>query len=381
MKNLKKMNRYFFGVLALIFSITQLTQCNKDDKPDEKSKEASIISFELGTYKGKLNSTSFIIEVPYGTDINSLSAKVELSAKATIKPDPTKVKDWSKPVSFTVTAENGKDSKKYTVTVKILPPVLTFEKLTKEYTKGGRLNATEILKHVKGQKAGYTLKEITNLNPNDIVTVNGSAPNLRLAFNRAGVFTASLRLKHNATSGLDVTISNAAFEITKQVAPLDLSWSRQSKVYSPAGEISNAELLNGLSGTKTGYTIKTVTISDAGGTGARVSGSGTAAKIVGYTRAGNLTLTLVFEHATKADKTITGAQFEITEGLTWRKQSKVYRSGGEISNAELLGGLQDQKRAIVSNQYRLQMIHQQVVQGFQGVVVLLRSLIIAKQLP
>ncbi len=336
-------NRYFFGLLALIFSITQLTQCTKDDKPDEKSKEASIISFELGTYKGKLNGTSLLIEVPYGTDINSLSAKVELSAKATIKPDPTKVKDWSNPVSFTVTAENGKDSKKYTVEVKILPPVLTFEKLTKEYTKGGRLNATEILKHVKGAKASYTLKEITNLNPNDIVTVNGSAPNLRLEFNRVGVFTASLGLKHNATSDLDVTISNAAFEITKGVAPLDLSWSKQSKVYSPAGEISNAELLTGLDGTKTGYTIKTVTISDAGGTGARVSGSGTSAKIVGYTQAGNLTLTLVFEHATKADKTITSAQFEITEGLTWRKQSKVYGSGGEISNVELLGGLQGPK--------------------------------------
>ncbi len=253
------------------------------------------------------------------------------------------MKDWSKPVSFTVTAENGKDSKKYTVEVKILPPVLTFEKLTKEYTKGGRLNATEILKHVKGAKASYTLKEITNLNPNDIVTVNGSAPNLRLEFNRVGAFTASLGLKHNATSDLDVTISNAAFEITKQVAPLDLSWSRQSKVYSAAGEISNAEILAGLDGTKTGYTLKTVNINNAGGTGARVSGSGTSAKIVGYTRAGNLTLTLVFEHATKADKTITGAQFEITEGLTWRKQSKVYRSGGEISNAELLGGLQGPK--------------------------------------
>ncbi len=339
--------RYFFGLLAFIFSITQLIQCNKEDKPLEKSKKASIISFELGTYKGKLNGTSLLIEVPYAADISSLSAKVKLSAKATIKPDPTKVKDWSNPVSFTVTAENG-ESKKYTVTVKILRPLLTFEKLTKEYTKGGRLNATEILKHVKGAKASYTLKEITNLNPNDIVKVNGSAPNLRLEFNRAGVFTASLRLKHNATSDLDVTLSNAEFEITKGVAPLDLSWSKQSKVYGLGGEISNAEILAGLNGTKTGYTIKTVTISDAGGTGARVSGSGTAAKIVGYTRAGNLTLSLVFEHATKADKTISGAQFEITSGavsgyLRWRKQSKVYASGGEISNVELLGGLQGPK--------------------------------------
>ncbi len=193
------------------------------------------------------------------------------------------------------------------------------------------------------KRQGYTLKEITNLNPNDIVTVNGSAPNLRLEFNRVGAFTASLGLKHNATSDLDVTLSNAEFEITKGVAPSDLNWRKQSKIYRSGEEISNAEILAGLDGTKTGYTIKTVTISDAGGTGARVSGSGTAAKIVSYTGAGNLTLTLVFEHATKAEKTITGAQFEITEGLTWRKQSKVYGSGGEISNAELLGGLHGPK--------------------------------------
>ncbi len=346
MKKIK--NRYFFGLLAFIFSISQLTQCTKDDKSSEKSKEASIISFELGTYKGKLNGTSLLIEVPYGTNINSLSAKVELSSKATIKPDPTTVKDWSNPVSFTVTAENG-ESKKYTVEVKILLPVLTFEKLTKEYTKGGHLNATEILNHVKGAKDGYTLKEITNLNPNDIVRVNGSAPNLRLAFNRAGVFTASLRLKHNATSDLDVTLSNAAFEITKGDAPSDLSWRTQSKVYRSGDEISNVELLGGVSGPKEGYRVKSAQITnDSGGSGARVSGSGIGAKIVNYSKATILTLTLVFEHDTKADKTFTGAEFEITKGaapsdLTWRKQSKAYSAGGEISNAALLNGLSGTK--------------------------------------
>ena len=349
MKKIK--HRYFFGLLAFIFSTSQLTQCNKEDKSLEKSKEASIISFELGTYKGKLNGTSFIIEVPYGADINSLSAKVKLSEKATIKPNPKTVKDWSNPVSFTVAAENGKDSKKYTVEVKILPPVLTFEKLTKKYTKGGHLNATEILKHVKGEKAGYTLKEITNLNPNHIVTVNGSAPNLRLAFNQVGVFTASLHLKQNATSDLDVTLSNAAFEITKGDAPLDLNWIKQNKVYRLGEEISNAEILAGLNGTKTGYTIKTVNISNAGGTGARVSGSGTSAKIVGYTRAGNLTLTLVFEHDTKADKTITGAQFELTSGavsvpLSWSRQSKVYSFPSRDRQCRIIGRCERYKNRV-----------------------------------
>ncbi len=342
---MNKKNRYFFSLLALILFITPMTQCSKDTESNKvlkKSKDALIISFELGTYKGKLNGTSLLIELPYGTDISSLSAKVKLSLKATIKPDPTKVKDWSNPVSFTVTAENG-ESKKYTVTVKILRPVLTFEKLTKEYTKGGHLNATEILKHVKGEKASYTLKDITNLNPNDIVKVNGTAPNLRLEFNRVGVFTALLRLKHNATSDLDVTISNAEFEITKRAAP-SLTWTKQTKPFSSDGEITNTELLAGVTGSgKTGYTIKTVTISSAGGTGARVSGSGTAAKIVGYTQTGTLTLTLVFEHDTKADKTLSNAKFEITKAsamrLSWTKQTKPFSSGGEITNANLLAGV------------------------------------------
>ncbi len=259
------------------------------------------------------------------------------------------MKDWNNPVSFTVTAENGKDSKKYTVTVKILRPVLTFEKLTKAYTKGGHLNATEILNHVKGAKAGYTLKEITNLNPNDIVIINGTAPNLRLAFNQVGVFTASLHLKHNATSDLDVTINNAAFEITKGVAPSDLNWRKQSKVYASGGEISNVELLGGLQGPKEGYRIKSVQITnDSSGSGARVSGSGSGAKIVSYGKATILTLTLVLQHATKAEKTITGAQFEIRKmiapaDLTWVKQLKRYRSGEEISNVELLSGLEGSK--------------------------------------
>ena len=164
---------------------------------------------------------------------------------------------------------------------------------------------------------------------------------------------------------------------------MDLSWSKQSKIYQSRRRDQQCRIISTvLSGTKTGYTLKTVTISDPGGTGARVSGSGTAAKIVSYTRAGNLTLTLVFEHATKADKTITGAQFEITEGLTWRKQSKVYGSGGEISNVELLGGLHGPKEG-----YRIksvQITNDSSGSGasvFQVVVLQLRSLIIAKQLP
>ncbi len=220
---------------------------------------------------------------------------------------------------------------------------LTFGKLTKVYSIGGRFTTAEILGRVGGTKTGYTLREMRSLTPIGVAGVAGTKPNLSLTMTKAGNFTATLVLEH-ATKG-DSTIDNASFEITKASAS-GLTWTKQSKPYVSGGEISNAELLAGLNGTsaaKTGYTIKSVTISSANGTGARVSGTGTSAKIVGYTKAGILTLTLVFQHPAKADVTLTGKKFEITKasasGLTWTKQSKPYVSGGEISNGELLAGL------------------------------------------
>ncbi len=220
---------------------------------------------------------------------------------------------------------------------------LTFGKLTKVYSSGGLFTTEEILGKVGGKKAGYTLREISSLNPIGIASVTGRKPNLYLSHAKAGNFTATLVLEH-ATKG-DSTIDNASFEVTKASAP-KLTWTKQSKPYRSGGEISNADLLAGLNGTsaaKTGYTIKSVIITNKNGTGARVSGMGTSAKIVGYTQAGILTLTLVFQHPAKMDVTLTGKKFEITKasasGLTWTKQSKPYGSGGEISNADLLAGL------------------------------------------
>ncbi len=220
---------------------------------------------------------------------------------------------------------------------------LTFDKLTKVYSIGGRFTTAEILGRVGGTKAGYTLREMRSLNPIGVAGVTGTKPNLSLTMTKAGNFTATLVLAH-ATKG-DSTIDNASFEITKASAPT-LTWTKQSKPYGSGGEISNAELLAGLNGTtaaKTGYTIKSVTISSANGTGARVSGSGRAAKITSYTKMGTLTLTIVFEHSAKVDVTLTGKEFEITKGraasLTWTKQTKAFRNYGEITHAQLLAGV------------------------------------------
>ena len=216
---------------------------------------------------------------------------------------------------------------------------LTFNKITKAFSTGGKFTTAEILAGVQGNKTGYTIKNIAV--SKDIVTVS---PAKTLDFkNVAGTFTATIILQHSTKA--DVTITNCEFEITKTAAPT-LTWTKQDKAFASRGEITNANLLSGLTGAdadKRGYAIKSVRITDKAGTGATVDGAGTSAKIKNYTKIGTLTLTLVFENPTKADVTIADCEFEITKGtapaLTWTKQAKPFASSGEITNANLLSGL------------------------------------------
>ncbi len=216
---------------------------------------------------------------------------------------------------------------------------------------GSEISNAELLAGLNGTsaaKTGYAIKSVTITNTNGTgARVSGRGTSAKIVgYTQAGTLTLTLVFEHPAK--MDVTLTGKKFEITKAFAS-GLTWKKQSKPYVSGGEISNAELLAGLNGNtaaKTGYTIKSVIITKTNGTGARVSGRGTSAKIVGYTKAGTLTLTLVFEHSAKVDVTLTGKEFEITKGraesLTWRKQTKVY-SSGEITHVQLLAGVQGSK--------------------------------------
>lgn len=91
----------------------------------ELSPENSIESFELKTNLFEtlvdINEGEGIIiqKVLPNTDLTAVSSTVTISDKATISPDPTMVSDYTNPVSFTVTAENG-ETKEYVVTLEIM---------------------------------------------------------------------------------------------------------------------------------------------------------------------------------------------------------------------------------------------------------------------
>ena len=57
----------------------------------------------------------------YGSDVKGLTATYTISKGATIKPNPSIATDYTSPVTFTVTAEDG-TKKDYKVTVTVSPP-------------------------------------------------------------------------------------------------------------------------------------------------------------------------------------------------------------------------------------------------------------------
>ena len=60
-------------------------------------------------------------EVPYGTDLTSLAPTIEVSTGATIDPASGVSSDFSSPVSYTVTAQDGSTTQDWVVSIQVLP--------------------------------------------------------------------------------------------------------------------------------------------------------------------------------------------------------------------------------------------------------------------
>ena len=111
------MNFKKYFKLAFLFFGLLLLSCSKDEP--KKSKEAKIISWKFGDKTATIKGTDISFSYPFGTDITKLTATVEISAKASINPDPKTIKDYTSPKEFTVTAEDGTTKQTYKVMVTV----------------------------------------------------------------------------------------------------------------------------------------------------------------------------------------------------------------------------------------------------------------------
>ncbi len=106
----------FVWVFAFLLAFAA---CEKDDP---KSDEAFITGFTLAGVTATVSGSSITLSVPYGTDISSLSPTISNSLASTITPAAGTARNFGSPVTYTVTAEDGKTSNSYTVTVTVLDP-------------------------------------------------------------------------------------------------------------------------------------------------------------------------------------------------------------------------------------------------------------------
>ena len=80
--------------------------------------EKSILSFTIDGVEGEINETAKTIQVvmPEDTDVTRLAPTIEVSEGATVNPASGEEQDFTNPVAYTVTAQNGTTSV-YTVSV------------------------------------------------------------------------------------------------------------------------------------------------------------------------------------------------------------------------------------------------------------------------
>jgi len=126
----------FTKLLMLLLAMTvAFTACNDEDEVILSS-ESEISSFVFDgltpAVTADVTGTTITATVPYGTDVTSLTPTIMVSEEATLDPASGTAQDFTSPVSYTVTAEDGTETT-YTVTVTVeeatslnVTPVLEF---------------------------------------------------------------------------------------------------------------------------------------------------------------------------------------------------------------------------------------------------------------
>ena len=92
-----------------------------NEAPTPKSPDKNIFTFDFDKLgEAKISGTDITLDVVWGTAVNKLAPAIKFAERATVSPASGSVNDFSKPVSYTVTAEDGSTTV-YRVAVTVLP--------------------------------------------------------------------------------------------------------------------------------------------------------------------------------------------------------------------------------------------------------------------
>ena len=121
-----KRKQFNWSTLLLIALMSGLviTACKEEESEPDRSSAKEITTFTFGSLTpavaGTIDDNDITVTVPSGTDVTSLSPTVVVSPEATVSPASGTAQDFTSPVTYTVTAEDGSTAT-YTVTVNVTP--------------------------------------------------------------------------------------------------------------------------------------------------------------------------------------------------------------------------------------------------------------------
>lgn len=121
---MKKFFDLFSKMLLVLALAVGFNACTAEDEP-ALSNDASITAFAikgLTTATVVINGTDIAVTVPFGTNVAALEPEITAAANATVNPKVTGPMNFTAPVSFIVTAQDGKTKKTYKATVTVAPP-------------------------------------------------------------------------------------------------------------------------------------------------------------------------------------------------------------------------------------------------------------------
>lgn len=96
------------SLFLFLLASTVLFSCSSDDE-DIKSSEAKILKVTIGSSSATINEAAktIAITMPNGTDKSKLTPTISISEKATVNPGSGAEVNFTNPVTYTVTAEDG----------------------------------------------------------------------------------------------------------------------------------------------------------------------------------------------------------------------------------------------------------------------------------
>ncbi|HCO66524.1 MAG TPA: hypothetical protein DIT04_02035 [Dysgonomonas sp.] len=117
---MKKCQLFYFFLTAIL--CIGLISCSDDDDDDViRSNEKKITEFAINAVKAEIDETNktIILTLPAETDVTKLKPQIKVSDKASVTPASDVETDFTKPVTYTVKAEDG-STQAYTATIHVI---------------------------------------------------------------------------------------------------------------------------------------------------------------------------------------------------------------------------------------------------------------------